>query len=155
MTVAYDITASRTDGNEWFGRVGTTPPTVMRGRRKFITCVFMAGCATTSTLSTVTPADAFALSTITAQPSTLAAIPGAACATARPARRSRHASAAAPPVWAQLGRDRPRQLGSRGALSTTGLPVPAWRPCTMPGYLSWAGWSTLSRPDRSRPRVPS
>ena len=75
MTVAYDIAASRIDGDEWFGRVGTTPPTVMRGRRKFIACVFMAGCAATSTLSTVTPADAIALNAITAQPSTLAAIP--------------------------------------------------------------------------------
>ncbi len=75
MTVAYDVTASRIDGDEWFGRVGTMPPTVMRGRRKFIACVFMAGCAATSTLSTVTPADAIALSAITAQPGTLAAIP--------------------------------------------------------------------------------
>jgi transcriptional regulator with XRE-family HTH domain len=75
VTVAYDIAASRIDGDEWFGRVGTTPPTVMRGRRKFIACVFMAGCAATSTLSTVTPADAIALNAITAQPSTLAAIP--------------------------------------------------------------------------------
>ena len=75
MTVAYDIAASRTDGDEWFGRVGTTPPTVMRGTRKFIACVFMAGCAATSTLSTVTPADAIALNAITAQPGTLAAIP--------------------------------------------------------------------------------
>ena len=75
MTVAYDIAASRIDQDEWFGRVGTTPPTVMRGTRKFIACVFMAGYAATSTLSTVTPADAIALNTITARPSTLAAIP--------------------------------------------------------------------------------
>ena len=75
MTVAYDIAVPSTDGDEWFGRVGTTPPTVMRGTRKFIACAFMAGCAATSTLSTVTPADAAALNAITAQPSTLPAIP--------------------------------------------------------------------------------
>ena len=75
MTVAYDIAASRIDQDEWFGRVGTTPPTVMRGTRKFIACVFMAGYAATSTLSIVTPADAIALNAITARPSTLAAIP--------------------------------------------------------------------------------
>lgn len=75
MTVAYDIVASRTGRDEWFGRVGTTTPTVMRGTRKFITCVVMVGCAATSTLSTVTPADAVALNVTTAQPSTLPAIP--------------------------------------------------------------------------------
>jgi transcriptional regulator with XRE-family HTH domain len=75
VTVAYDIAASRIDEDEWFGRVGTTPPTVMRGTRKFIACVFMAGYAATSTLSTVTPADAIALNAVTARPSTLAAIP--------------------------------------------------------------------------------
>lgn len=75
MTVAYDIAASRTGRDEWFGHVGTTTPTVMRGTRKFITCVTMVGCAATSTLSTVTPADADALNAITAQPSTLPAIP--------------------------------------------------------------------------------
>ena len=138
MTVAYDIAASRTDEDEWFGRVGTTPPTVMRGTRKFIACVFMAGYAATSTLSTVTPADAIALNAITAQPSTLAAIP------VQPAppldqravpgilQRLRRLSG--------LSREIAEQLESRGALSTTGSPVPVWRPCTMPGYLSWAGW---------------
>jgi transcriptional regulator with XRE-family HTH domain len=75
VTAAYDIAAIRTDGDEWFGRVGTTTPAVMRGTRKFITCVVMAGCAATSTLSTVTPADAVALYAIAAQPSTLPAIP--------------------------------------------------------------------------------
>lgn len=75
MTVAYEIAASGTDGDEWFGHVGTTPATVIRGPRKFITCVFIAGCAATSTLSTITPADAVALSAITAQPRTMSAIP--------------------------------------------------------------------------------
>lgn len=75
MTVAYDIAASHTGGDEWFGRVGTTPPTVMRGRRKFITCVLTVGCAATSTLSMVTPGDAVALNASLVQPSTLAAIP--------------------------------------------------------------------------------
>lgn len=75
MTVAYHIVGSRTDGDEWFGRVGTTTPPVMRGTRKFIMFVVMAGCVTTGTLSTVTPADAVALSAITAQPGTLPAIP--------------------------------------------------------------------------------
>jgi transcriptional regulator with XRE-family HTH domain len=74
MTVAYDIAVSSTGGDEWFGHVGTTPPTVMRGTRKFITCALMAGYAATSTLSTVTPANAAALNAITAQPSTLPAL---------------------------------------------------------------------------------
>ena len=75
MTVAYHIVGSCTGGDEWFGRVGTTTPPVMRGTRKFITCVVMAGGVTTGTLSTVTPADAVALSAIMAQPGTLPAIP--------------------------------------------------------------------------------
>jgi transcriptional regulator with XRE-family HTH domain len=75
VTVAYDLAASRADGDEWFGRVGTTTPTMMRGTRKFITCVFIAGCAVTSTLGTVTPADAAALSAVAVQSSTLPAIP--------------------------------------------------------------------------------
>lgn len=75
MTVAYDIAASRTDEDEWFGHVGTTPPTVMRGPRKFITCAFMAGCAAASTLPAVTPADAIALTTMVTQASTLPAVP--------------------------------------------------------------------------------
>ena len=74
MTVAYDIAFPSTGGDESFGHVGTTPPTVMRGTRKFITCALMAGYAVTSTLSTVTPANAAALNAITAQPSTLPAL---------------------------------------------------------------------------------
>jgi len=77
VTVAYDIAASRTDRQVWFSHVGTTPPTAIRGTRKFIACVLVAGCATTSTLSAVTPADAVALNAITAQPGTLPAIPAA------------------------------------------------------------------------------
>lgn len=76
MTVAYGIAPSTaTEGDEWFSHSGTTPPTVMRGTRKFITCVFMASCAATSTLTAVTPADAIALTTRVAQASTLPAIP--------------------------------------------------------------------------------
>jgi transcriptional regulator with XRE-family HTH domain len=76
VTVAYGIATSRAaEEDEWFGRTGTTPPTVMRGTRKFITCVFMAGCTATSTLTAVTPADAIALTTRVAQASTLPAIP--------------------------------------------------------------------------------
>ena len=78
MTATYDIAVSRTHGDEWFSHVGTTPPTVMRGTRKFITCAFMAGCAVTSTLSAVTPADAAAFNAVTAQPSTQSAIPAVA-----------------------------------------------------------------------------
>lgn len=77
MTVAYEIAVSPAGGDEWFGHVGTTPPSAVRGTRKFITCVFMAGCAATSTLSTVTLADAVAWNAITVQPSTLPAIPAA------------------------------------------------------------------------------
>ena len=108
MTVAYDIAFPSTGGDEWFGHVGTTPPTVMRGTRKFITCALMAGYAATSTLSTVTPANAAALNAITAQPSTLPAL--LAAQPAPPLDReccSRHAPEASPPVRAQLGRDRP------------------------------------------------
>lgn len=75
MTVTYSITAPRTEEDEWFGYVGTTPPPVMRGTRKFITCAFMAGFVATGTLSTVSPTDAIALNATTAQPGTLPAVP--------------------------------------------------------------------------------
>jgi transcriptional regulator with XRE-family HTH domain len=69
---AYDLAPPpTTDGEEWFRHVGTTSPTVALGPRKFIACVFMAGCAATGTLAAVTPADALALNTIVVQPSTL------------------------------------------------------------------------------------
>lgn len=78
MTITYDIVASSiTDGAEWFHHVGTTTPTVIRGPRKFLACVFMAGCAATSTLPAVTPADVLALNTMVAQPSTLPAVTAA------------------------------------------------------------------------------
>lgn len=76
MTVmAYDIANSKVVDDDWFGQIGTTSPTLMRGTRKFMTCVFMTGCAAISTLTAVTPADAIALTTRMAQASTLPAIP--------------------------------------------------------------------------------
>lgn len=76
MTVAYDIAPSSTaDGEGWFHHVGTSPPTVTLRPRKFIACVFMAGCAATGTLTPVTPADAVALNTMVTHPSTLPALP--------------------------------------------------------------------------------
>jgi len=76
VTVASDITPSSVaDGEGWFHHVGTTSPTVALRPRKFIACVFMAGCAATGTLTAVTPADAVALNTMVAHPSTLPALP--------------------------------------------------------------------------------
>jgi transcriptional regulator with XRE-family HTH domain len=76
VTIAYDVAASSTTvGEEWFRHVGTTAPTVALGPRKFIACVFMAGCAATGTLAAVSPADAVALNTVVSQPSTLPALP--------------------------------------------------------------------------------
>lgn len=76
MTVAYDVISSpTTDGEEWFRHVGTTPPIVTLGPRKFIASMLMAGCAATGTLAAVTPADAVALNTMIGQPSTLPAGP--------------------------------------------------------------------------------
>lgn len=75
MTVAYDVAPSpTTDSGDLFSSVGTTPPTITLGPRKFIACVLMAGCAVTGTLTAVTPADAVALSTMVAQPSTVPAL---------------------------------------------------------------------------------
>ncbi len=72
MTVAYDVPPlPPTDGGDWFHHVGTTSPTVALRPRKFIAGVLIAGCAVTGTLTVVTPADAAALSTMIAQPSTL------------------------------------------------------------------------------------
>lgn len=76
MTTAFNVTVPlMTGGEEWFRQSGTTTPIVMSGSRKFMACVFMAGCAATSTLAAVTPADAFALHTVVARPSTLPALP--------------------------------------------------------------------------------
>lgn len=76
MTVAYDVApSSPADGEGWFHHVGTTPPTVALGPRKFMACVFMAGCVATGTLPIITPADAVALNTMVAHPSTLPALP--------------------------------------------------------------------------------
>lgn len=77
MTVAYRIASPGTDGDEWFSHVGTAPPTVVRGTSKFLVCAFMAGYAATSTLSTITLADAVALNTAMTQSGTLSAIPAA------------------------------------------------------------------------------
>lgn len=76
MTAAYDIAPSSTaDGEGWFRHVGTASPTVALRPRKFIACMFMAGCAATGTLTAVTPADAIDLNTMVAHPSTLPASP--------------------------------------------------------------------------------
>lgn len=76
MTVAYDVAPSSTvEAEGWFHHVGTTSPTVALRPRKFIACMLMAGCAATGTLTAVTPADAVALSTRVAHPSTLTALP--------------------------------------------------------------------------------
>jgi transcriptional regulator with XRE-family HTH domain len=75
VTVTYDVaTSPTTDGGDLFRYVGTTSPTAAIGPRKFIACVLMASCAVTGTLTAVTPADAVALSTVVAQPSTLPAV---------------------------------------------------------------------------------
>jgi DNA-binding transcriptional regulator YiaG len=75
VTVAYDVIAAPVaDSGDLFRAIGTTPPTVALGPRKFVACVLMAGCAVTGTLTTVTPADAVALITMAAQPSTLPAL---------------------------------------------------------------------------------
>lgn len=73
MTVAYEVVASRTHADEWFGHIGTTPPTVISGTRKFITCAIILGCAATSTLGTITPGEAVALNAFNAESSTLPA----------------------------------------------------------------------------------
>jgi hypothetical protein len=76
VTVGYEVTRSSiTDGGDLFCSVGTTPPAVALGPRKFIACVLMAGCAAAGTLAAVTPADAVALNTMIAQPSTLPVLP--------------------------------------------------------------------------------
>lgn len=77
MTVAYRIASPSTDGDEWFSHAGTAPPTMVRGTSKFLVCAFMAGFAATSTLSTITLADAVALNTAMTQSGTLSAIPAA------------------------------------------------------------------------------
>jgi DNA-binding transcriptional regulator YiaG len=75
VTVTYEVDPSlTTDSGDLFRSVGTTPPTVTLGPRKFMACVLMAGCAVTGTLAAVTPADAIALTTMIAQPSTLPAL---------------------------------------------------------------------------------
>jgi DNA-binding transcriptional regulator YiaG len=75
VTVTYEVDPSpTTDSGDLFRSVGTTPPTVTLGPRKFMACVLMAGCAVTGTLAAVTPADAIALNTMIAQPSTLPAL---------------------------------------------------------------------------------
>lgn len=74
MTVVYEIgPSSASDEAGWFHQVGTTPPTVGLGPRKFMAGIFVAACAATSTLGAVTPADALALNAIAAHPSTLPA----------------------------------------------------------------------------------
>lgn len=75
MTVTYDVAPSMPPDEEgWFRYVGTTSPTMALTPRKFIACVLTAGCAVTGTLTAVTPADAIALNTVIAQPSTLSAV---------------------------------------------------------------------------------
>jgi hypothetical protein len=75
VTVTYGVDPSpTTDSGHLFRSVGTTPPTVTLGPRKFVAGVLMAGCAVTGTLAVVTPADAVALTTMIAQPSTLPAL---------------------------------------------------------------------------------
>lgn len=76
MTVLQDIpTAPNTEREAWFGGVGTTVPDVTLSPRKFIACVFMAGVAATGTLTAISPADAFALTTVVTEPSTMPALP--------------------------------------------------------------------------------
>jgi len=83
VTVAYDVILKpTTGGDEWFRHVGTTSLNVTLGPRRFFASVFMAGCALTGTLTAVTPADAVALNTVIAHPSTLPAAPPARPTTA-------------------------------------------------------------------------
>jgi DNA-binding XRE family transcriptional regulator len=78
VTIALDVAAPATgEDKDWFRQFGTTGPTLISGPRKFIACVVVAGCAATGTLAAVTPADAVALNTIVAQPSTLPAVSAA------------------------------------------------------------------------------
>jgi transcriptional regulator with XRE-family HTH domain len=77
VTIAYGIAVPDTDGDRWFGHVGTTAPVVGRGTRKFITCALMVGYAASSTFSTVTSANAAALIAVSSRQSTLSAIPAA------------------------------------------------------------------------------
>jgi DNA-binding XRE family transcriptional regulator len=72
VTVTYDLAPSlTTDSADLFRSVGTTSPTVTLGPPRFSACILMAGCAVAGTLSAITPADAVALYTMIAQPSTL------------------------------------------------------------------------------------
>ncbi len=75
MTVVQDLPSAPLERDTPFSRAGTTVPDVTIGPRKFIACVFMAGCAATGTLTAISPADAAALTTVATEPSTLPAVP--------------------------------------------------------------------------------
>ena len=74
MTATYETIFPALEVGDWFHRTGTTSPGTLSRPRKFIANALLVGCAATSTLSAVSPADAFALHTVVVNPGTLSAV---------------------------------------------------------------------------------